>query len=279
MLLEAAESQLKSRTTFSSRIFLFNYIRKCHFSFERGSCQSVKGTPEENLKLSILSHSLKLFEPATIMTTFTAVIQESKSDVDFLMKNKYNLALSKQVYDGSPKAKSNTIFRSSGVAATMTIAWSEVYGINWRATIPTPGARVTFEGFWQACNLGQAYTLNAQGMWDLNSDGKPGWMTAVNHFKDVCIVIGVQDQASAEWQPVSDQNTTMDHVRADCVFSDFLQRQSLTYPRDWELATERDHSVVLWSKPRHWFCHLGHKDQDQGVRHVSDSWPGLLPLV
>lgn len=138
------------------------------------------------------------------MTTYTAIVQENILDVQFLMNNHYDPAVAREVLDGNGTTVANTIYRSGILAPIMSFSWVENYGLNFTTNVPAPGSQVTYSGNWQACQLGQAYTLGPGGLWTSNTaDAKPGFLTARNGYQDVCITVGIRNPNSGAYTPVS----------------------------------------------------------------------------
>ncbi|KAL6704141.1 hypothetical protein ACN47E_008701 [Coniothyrium glycines] len=139
------------------------------------------------------------------MTTYQVIVQETPSDLAWLKLNGYNLAVAKSVITGG-RTVTNTIYGGSLLGPTMSVSWTEIYGMNYTVDVPTPGAQVTVSGDWQKCVLGQGYKLNSTGNWDSNT-GDPkneaSCVNALNEFSsDARIIVGTQDPKTGEWVPI-----------------------------------------------------------------------------
>jgi len=125
------------------------------------------------------------------MPDYTATIQLTDDVVRSLDKSKYNLALVKEVVDGSGEATINTIFTTRKVVPKTSITWGVEYALNWASELPAKGAQVVISGHWKKCVPGQALTLVDGGLWENNEeDTKEGYLTVRNHFDDVNILVG-----------------------------------------------------------------------------------------
>ncbi|KAE8381966.1 hypothetical protein BDV26DRAFT_288940 [Aspergillus bertholletiae] len=122
------------------------------------------------------------------MTTYTAHVQETKNDVESLGGNSYNLQLAKSV-----NSKSGPIFNvvhSSGVLAN------------------SQGAKVTYGGIWQECNLGDSYDLDSYGAWmvkDNNLNAKPNALNmGKNGYIPVHVIVGIKTDNGddSKWQAI-----------------------------------------------------------------------------
>ncbi|KAM3507330.1 hypothetical protein MY10362_001856 [Beauveria mimosiformis] len=103
------------------------------------------------------------------MTT-TLVIEEGTKDREFLQNNKYSVQVAKGVSAPGGSAKFNVVYHSKTLAPSMTIEMSPKYAINWTTAMPNKGAKVTYTGKWQHCELGKSYHLTSTGGWEMNNN-------------------------------------------------------------------------------------------------------------
>ncbi|KAF4446967.1 splicing factor 3b [Fusarium austroafricanum] len=120
--------------------------------------------------------------------TYTATINESKSDLELLRKNNYQFLIAKSVSKPGGKPTFNISTGSIG-------------------RIPEAGKEIRYSGTWQTCKLGQSYDLGINGIWAIN-DNNPfadskSLNVGKNGYKDpVYIVVGVQDSDTKTWSPI-----------------------------------------------------------------------------
>lgn len=139
-------------------------------------------------------------------TTYSASIDESPADLKLLVSNNFSIQLAKTVVSGG-NSTTNVVFKSKTLAPGMNIEWTDTYGLNWTTGMPSAGAKVEFNGNWQACTLGDSYTLNDEGLWVAAQNDPNFKQNALNvasndYAQAVNIIVGVQSQ-SGNWEPVS----------------------------------------------------------------------------
>jgi hypothetical protein len=146
--------------------------------------------------------SLALTQELQVASTLRTIqVYESAFDANKLQQNKWTFVIAKCVADGvGTPGRFNVIWQSKGIAPNILIEWKDVYGLNWTANVPDPGASITLGGNWQYCGLGQVYDLNETGFWSASSAaGDSRFMNVgkVNYkypgSDGVHIVIGIQN--------------------------------------------------------------------------------------
>ncbi|KAI6747620.1 hypothetical protein HG530_015728 [Fusarium avenaceum] len=139
-------------------------------------------------------------------TTYIAQIVESTADRKLLVTEGYSLLLKRSVDFGSGSASINFVYGSKDLAPHMKISWVASYGLNWSTDMSKPGAQVNYTGDWQQCDLGQSFTLTADGSWvasqnNLIANEDSLNVAANNYSKEVHIVVGVKT-ADGKWTPI-----------------------------------------------------------------------------
>ncbi|KAM3458393.1 hypothetical protein MY3296_000599 [Beauveria thailandica] len=121
-------------------------------------------------------------------STYTVNVNQTSKDRRILNANKYNLQIAKSASHPGGSPKFNIVYKSTHLAPEMDVSWTETYGLNWTQKVPAPGARVTYNGNWQECQLGDSN--------DLNSNGSNGYGSPIN------ILVGIQDPNSQQWTAI-----------------------------------------------------------------------------
>ncbi|KAM3479656.1 hypothetical protein MY8738_005356, partial [Beauveria namnaoensis] len=135
----------------------------------------------------------------------TLIIQEGTEDLKSLANNHYNLQVAKAVSAPGGSAQFNVVYASKSLAPNMTVEWGTNYGLNWTTEIPNPGAKVTYAGRWQACQLGESYDLTETGGWEINNDDPHKDKYSVNVGKNdysqpIHVIVGIRDEQTGSWQ-------------------------------------------------------------------------------
>ncbi|ATY59694.1 hypothetical protein A9K55_003443 [Cordyceps militaris] len=71
--------------------------------------------------------------------------------------------------------------------------------------MPNKGAKVTYTGKWQPCDIGKSYNLTATGGWQINNDDPNRHLDCLNvglngYSESVNIVVGILNEDTGAWQ-------------------------------------------------------------------------------
>ena len=192
------------------------------------------------------------------MSQRTVALWESALDNTLLNSNGFNFCIAKSVIDKTGNLTFNMVWQSKAPRPRATISWNVQYGLNWTTGVPAGNAQVTVGGAWQACNPGDSYDLNKDGLWvksdPATSKPKPNYLNIGKNYcqypgvTGINIIVGVLNSAGDDYDPVS-------------ITTNALRESS-------KLTSSRS----SWIRPSWaWACLLGinrRKRQDGGMRQV-----------
>lgn len=142
-------------------------------------------------------------------TDRTVALWESPYNLQKLPSNGFSYCIAKSVIDTSGSSTFNLVWQSLALAPRATVTWTVQYSLNWTIDIPSGNAQVTIGGDWQACNPGQVFDIDKNGLFQPSTvASNPGFLKiGKNNYKydgasGIHIVVGVQTSAN-DFQPVS----------------------------------------------------------------------------
>lgn len=139
----------------------------------------------------------------------TVALWESGYNLGKLSTNGFSYCIAKSVVDSTGALTYNMVWQSKGLSPRASVTWTVQYGLNWTLDIPTGNAQVTVGGAWQACNPGQVFDVDSNGVFQPSSiASKPAFLKIGKngyHYagtSGIHILVGVQTPAG-DFEPVS----------------------------------------------------------------------------
>ncbi|MCJ1435479.1 hypothetical protein MMC27_004852 [Xylographa pallens] len=138
----------------------------------------------------------------------TVALWESAYNLGKLSSNGFSYCIAKSVLDSTGTLTYNMVWQSKSLAPRASVTWTVQYGLNWTLDIPAGNAQVTVGGIWQACNPGQVFDLDSNGLFQPSSvSSKPDYLKIGKngyHYagtSGVHIIVGVKTP-DGQFEPI-----------------------------------------------------------------------------
>ena len=139
---------------------------------------------------------------------YSVTVNQPLANAKLLGNNNYNLHIAKSVASalGAPHSF-NVVYSSQNFYPNMSVTWTGMYGLGYLTDIPAPGAKVTYNGHWQPCTLGESYDIDSNGLWVPNQNDPSAKSDSLNignnNYMPVFVIVGLSSDGGETWHPVS----------------------------------------------------------------------------
>ncbi|MCJ1379038.1 hypothetical protein MMC17_002137 [Xylographa soralifera] len=141
-------------------------------------------------------------------TDRTVALWESAYNLGKLSTNGFSYCIAKSVLDSTGALTYNMVWQSKHLSPRASVTWTVQYGLNWTLDIPVGNAQVTVGGIWQACDPGQVFDLDSNGLFQPSSvASKPAYLKIGKngyHYdgtSGIHILVGVKTP-EGEFEPI-----------------------------------------------------------------------------